>query len=1803
MVSMTARTTIGGRTNTSTVLPFPRDASVATPAAGVAHLVDLVRNGNRSLFVDGPARGNSGDDMSIGPSDVDEVRHTLRALAGESIDEIQQFFQARYDVPLVGTTSSPGLFTIRGGRGGSTSGRSGNRSRRTRATNLNIGAGAVNDVKLFRKVLANDKYPIPDESGMLWCDRVIEHPRENLANLSCFYLAMCLRFHRGAFFDAVRKAMEKDFIPQGENLPKKIWAVQRDHIQPNTFIYRMAKVIATERRMPEPTFDMLRMPVTETEVLLVCEYFDIGIAVLEPGSLERYIEFNHDNPQFSVQAMSAVNDRADLRTYHTTDASHVRCVLMFNGKKLRESHKDKAIQGMVMIGSYFQDEEKHVDALLNRHKERLILSMNHTSIVISYDWKCGERTTYGEKASRMVEMQKIKPDPKWMEATPLGFEHFNHKSTGRGYQFLENDWEEFEHIADALVDVLTGYKDALEEERSKPQPKTNSKKRVNPHLFIVHDLIPSSIFLGKDFCFTNQTELEKDAKDKGGMIYVFSHLYRKFMDAGLENFVQMHRFTSSRTPRHIRNVFTHRMKSSSLVKQGNRFDYVIGFDDLASFDIWCGQGDFVCRFSRMDPDVHTFATSLVSSHPYIKTDVERYVQSQLRKKHKDKQRKFDSKEIKDYMDLYMDMDGFTRAMASTNPVFDIVLRDKALSKVFSSVYSTFPSIVMQNFIFLDQQYDEPPPLEVGKMPDRDDRHTIVDMNSFYTAVLCGHWDKALVCDFYREPWLHGSMKRPSYVCDPTIVLKSYLYDYGMVFLKEIDLDKLRRAIPNMPVTLGWEKFAYRRDKEPSYQRFVLNSAVIHLCSYTYEWAEKYREGYAREQWYKFVQHDVLHVKHFMFNLTPSERRFLERIYKREPSSARSRDNLIKEHAPSLVNGLKMIYRRVSANKGVTDGPIPSIQSFKKQFKDNIQDLYRYVPTLEDGAKGKRKFMKKLVNSAFGQMKAVVHGDVDTSRVSDYCSVTDHDQDASVETRVPVTIPEKPSVKDMLMRVSQMMILGTCDIPGTDLALTELISARPIQQCGTLRGCRVDLLTRAWMIMDHYSFLTKPVAVKTDALWFDRIVDFKEKVKEDIERVNPPNWDKSWVQDYSTLRDMPPFSVERHHEDGILQVFQPPSFLDAVQDAAPRKRPRTEDSISTEGHDWLNAPQLVEQTIYKASEIWASCGEECTLESHFEYLNDGSHAELRDKLDDKLKKILVDTKGLVIEGPPGAGKSTLIRSYINQLTKDDSTRVCVTTPNHLTLQPYHELARKCNNMYTMTFHSYVGVYNEMPKVANSPRQYFLSNEGKNRAKFLKNMPTGRDILIVDEYEMLPVHAEEILLMLYQVYKVEIILVGDRHQTAPISRGIRYDSEVVRKFTNNTTLFMDLQYRNPSLSFHRRLERCKVDPLEYLQIGKYIEDGKGYEELVKDIAAAWVDSSRTKKPMEFVTSSPDYKRMAVFVLGVLEALHTSGHITSGTHFLIHTGMQSHTKACEDIGEDFLEEEEEQMNRAQHMEHRQNYYLANCSHAPASNDFYRTATWNGPSGKSFLVGTHLYLIPNHEYMCLGKLVPAVQDKRDKVKAVIYQGERVRFRRTWTLSYEDLRRPKQASRCTAYEFYSGCKKYILTEFEVRARLFYPFCLYQDGVVGHTFDRYVMMNTVIPGQMGWYSSTRKRLLRASSVMAEDVWMSKPVKQLNVAVTRVRNSDNVCVMDITETDKTYWQTPVYRSKHHVAGKLVAMDDGYVGSFGPTQELYNKMRVSVLQSQITKGEYEFNGPDRGPMPEMETEYFEGPSFQDFIDKYG
>ena len=550
--------------------------------------------------------------------------------------------------------------------------------------------------------------------------------------------------------------------------------------------------------------------------------------------------------------------------------------------------------------------------------------------------------------------------------------------------------------------------------------------------------------------------------------------------------------------------------------------------------------------------------------------------------------------------------------------------------------------------------------------------------------------------------------------------------------------------------------------------------------------------------------------------------------------------------------------------------------------------------------------------------------------------------------------------------------------------------------------------------------------------------------------------------------------------------------------------------------------------------------------------------------DKLIKLMVSYDGgFKMEGCPGMGKSYTIHEFVkNQLYTDKNALIFVATATHLSLKPYKVLDKweeeqlqpgDTRRITTCTVHSLVGIFNQLKKVASDPHSWFKSNDSRFMSNLYRTFGKNErsadcDLtpiwIIIDEYEMLQQGFEEIILYMSKLRGVNIILLGDKMQTAaPFGVSIRCEGDVVKTVTRNRCIVFDLPFRNPDYEYQLAHKKaCEGHPTMFLKypLSNYVcvptRLHSSYTLLMQDTADAYLLAAENNKVYSGrVIAVQNHKVGCVVTLDILELIpEESGFVPSaGTPFVGSSACCMGEQSTGELGtvdDDLVESGSNVESWGKRMMGIKIY----------SKRYNHNATGeSGPSSTGFYVGTMMTYKLGYSYRATKAFTPKTHriENGEKLKPMAVGMGSVMMLCSLETQRVKLLSENNKVRMVDIEFGTFVgedgDKTILRMEEMRAYMYYPFCLYTGGVVGHTYDNYTMVKLSQRGQKRWdYAEMKPQLEKIEKVCGDVSYVIPAVKTLNVAASRVTKGNRANIIEVMDGRQGFWRETVFNSSWH-----------------------------------------------------------------------
>ena len=1083
----------------------------------------------------------------------------------------------------------------------------------------------------------------------------------------------------------------------------------------------------------------------------------------------------------------------------------------------------------------------------------------------------------------------------------------------------------------------------------------------------------------------------------------------------------------------------------------------------------------------------------------------------------------------------------------------------------------------------------------------DEGYWEIDANFFYSRVLMGRYDCMMKKDYYGGSWIPGSPRRAVYrVLDyeKKDFLNCYEADLGYAFVTDINFHPLKLHL-GLNELCSWWRMA--SDNPERVERRVPCASIIHFTSYIVEQSYKNSErnisnrvawmhGMEREERWIYVQETVLNVKSAYFYYGAEQRKAIKRVSAVTLSKV---SDMLEDVVigPGNTEKMKEVARDIEAAQTTMFGLYNDVGMTRKEARAAVKaDFNRAIGLLKNG---------KLIGSLATKVVQDMISQTDTSENGEDAAYVFEGVPFHKDSMVQVCVRDVPDTDLALSEMVHVTPAVTCGYPRS-LRIDILERARLAMDQFVAGTDAFMVKTDAVFFKDHalekavkFVEATFPTEFGDAPLTAERVEQSaaacaaagctpgKYCVEHEPQRTSQP-----YKSDFLTVKFIRhPGVKELGH--GVVAMESSVNITNEIRYCGQLPEEENIRLLSTHGRDALEKSLEYEQKdpIYTsdlmptidtleeegllvpidaqamdcdASEYQDRVHEHCSIfgKRHYVYRGPSGYAQpyevnLEGRNEIYMANIFktMDSfeDGYLMEGPPGAGKSYALCQYTmrRDLVKEN-TLVFVATATHLTLEPYKVL-RGRRNVHVSTIHSLVGVFNQLPAVGANPLKHFTANKTKyssrlirERAKLIKasDKPVST-VIFVDEYEMLSIACEEILLYISQMKDVQLVLLGDRFQTAANGTGFRCDGDVVRHITDGNVLNFDLPFRNPDYDVYMTQKAaCQGSPTLFLQepLSDYVTVGdtseEAYQELIERVADAYQAAKNERRVFrDPVIALQNYKAIGVTTLDVLKCMSERGYMQPGGDFFV--GSSAIGDGTEDLVGAPVEAISETFGQSSAGLKR---YIAKVDHHKDK---------SGPSGKSFLVGTVMKYEVGYSYRTLVKVTPGLsetiedeEDKKEKKQDDIMMGQTLMLtsmqcKITYRMTGKEQNKREQISKDVFVFEKDDGSTVVLTQSEAQAYLYYPFCIYSGAVVGHTFDDFTLVNFASERASRYnYMSLENSVVESENILQDCAWLSKTVKDLNVAVSRVTYGNRAKIIEVFTGYQGFWIPWLSRSKWH-----------------------------------------------------------------------
>lgn len=1688
-----------------------------------------------------------------------------------------------------------------------------------------------------------------------WTVCTTEQTINKVVEMSCVFLGIWLRFSSGPFATAILKGLgqeeERKEAGVGYKFPRII-----NNLGPK-LAFEMARVVAVRRDKDPFMFWCMDMslPVIDIEIFSLVKRFKIDIKIIQAGALIAYKRLAEK------ESNTAMLVRTEDFDGFKTSRKDLRTMIGFKGFPGNKKFDRRNGHCMVMVCSYLCDLDAHVDVVFDPLTEAYLLGGSHTNFIynVEYDVTKNPRADEGyfDQLTTSLAVNPFVPRRRYAELEGWAIEDHIEENDPPRIRFIDTI-EQFLDYQKRLVDTVKAVVATISPVGRRERAGLDVDMSIFDRVMIDMDIV-------SDIATDLYDMTERRIK---GLIYIMGGFYKLFEEAGVLNQIDFSQFRSTMSRKRTARIFNHQLSMNP--DEDNRVDCISGFDDVSSFELNLKESRCVKLLDGKSRGVSCIVRLTVYSKSQM--DIGRIMVKQewFDKKKKDAiaaiATKFAMKEGAYNGDVFRTQFGRRMNDPVLSEYLALTLAQKSITLAYmegrpklmdliNQVFGTYAPVQDEIVHVYDPQIDEPVVcvgvLDGNKRAKPTDGHWEMDANLFYTQTMMGNMDCLLERDYYMKAWFNGSPKRAVHTTlGPEDTLLSYEADFGYAWITDIDFEPLRKHF-GLNELSSWWKFAHANPDR--LQRRMPCASVIHFTSSLVKTlVTRHKEfddgltgitpwlhGLDRKTLWNWIQHEVLKIRDVYFYHCEDERCAILRFEEFNYESA------VPVPIGDRLKGLVVT--------GLNNARFKTIRDEMERVYTDITHMFRDSGMSDKDARSATKFD---FNRAIGLLKnGRYFGNVDMRATSDVISVAE-EEDSNGE----YTFNRIPFPRDSMVQVCVR------ELPGTPVALSEMIHVVPVTLAGYPKSLRIDILERARLVMDIVIQKSHAFMVKTDAVFFKdmflpEILAFVEekfpgKYYDDVDQLITVDDLRYYAEECDTyectpnkfchehsplqfneakIKGMLPFKFVFHKgistdisssaigamgEDAEILKYcervddQPslrklsPGGKDKLEKSLGAMKPRVDIKTS----DFM--PTVQEMLDMNAYSVQAaqSMGDNATvfkdrLEEHCHIHGNGApvyvgedemaqpvtiHNDVRNKV---YLKRLFDTiddleGGFLMEGPPGAGKSYATVEYIKrEYERDPDMTFFVATATHLTLAPYksldsfeeHMLEDDCTlqkRIHVCTVHSMIGVFNQFAEASRNPRKWLTDPQTSGMSRLMralkkkgkkKNTPF---VIFVDEYEMLPQFAEEMLLYISGMHNVRLILLGDRYQTAATGIGIRCTGNVVKTICNNTTIHFDLPFRNADYEYvAAQRDACNGKPSKFLEypLSQYdaIDDRDDpiYTDVIEKLADAYMDAANDDVVYrDPVVSLQNYKAVGIVTMDIMKRVREMGYLNTdeavpfcGTNTMAKGSTQSDFGSVEVDTEDVVHE---QLRPREWAEEK---YVRGHTHRGKQGD---------PGGKSFLVGTLMKYEPGFSYRSMSAFKPKIrgtEDDKTVEQEPVRMGQVMQFVGFESKNVEIVepgkkKKTNKKKQKVTIEWgvflRSDGGKVVMGREEMQAYMYYPFCLYTEGVVGHTFDNYTMIKFSDQSVSEKnYFSLKKAVMEAEEILENKAWLSPVVKSLNVAVSRLTKGNRAKIIEIDEGTPGFWRPTLGSSSWHMFGVHKSLSNSAYNS------LLEKMRSVVVKS--------------------------------------
>lgn len=969
-----------------------------------------------------------------------------------------------------------------------------------------------------------------------------------------------------------------------------------------------------------------------------------------------------------------------------------------------------------------------------------------------------------------------------------------------------------------------------------------------------------------------------------------------------------------------------------------------------------------------------------------------------------------------------------------------------------------------------------------------------------------HYPSALLCaytGFLRKdcfksgfplgsPFPYRSTHKPDWVACANggtvalqTVLSSYVVHQGMSFIdaREFGVNQLRETYPDFfRDSCSWMQYA-------SDSRWVSNAEVINLCYELSDGKFDLRVFVNVQRW--------LGIRNMLFSLNTLERELCTKAL----CLLRCPEALVQYRVRdpgSRVTSLERVDAE-SDTGGLLNALLLKTETVLESATINV--LARRLGELRGWLDDDKKF-KVAANTFIGSCKwsmgrgvqAYVYSKFNDAGNGDVCG-DNFDLTQAFATQLHFA----------------RHLYKRADGASEERTMGYLLRARPVAEMNTLSGLRSFVLGVCRATVDFLQSKVQVLQIRTDSLGIlkDEVpllravvkartnIDLEDMMHEEaIEVADADDPVDNWIQgtvvgarevDWEHRTRLAEMAWERENIGRKDALSVSLNYKNAEWDGMVIRRSESLDKYRKEFHVQATHQEMIRGCSFAFDEVY-NAEETYMIRS--------------------LKCILESRESVCICGPPGAGKSTVVRKLIRELM-DEGTPVVVLGLLHSVIREYRQLAVP---RYTLT--KMFQTFGTLDAISGDP----------NLIDFRGRVPK-RAVVIIDEFEIVPVQYISLCRYLAHEYEVKFIVLGDPYQSPcrEIAMDLK-DSEFV-KLCNGNIMHFDLLFRNKEPLFQNVYPLTLEKPTRLLELFVVCDN---MEARVEEIANEYVSGDP-----ETVVTTGEYKTMFDFVHRVVSKLLVMDQVgfNPETDNLRYTGTEVFTRKIGTAGE-FISREE-----------RRVYHLWNLG--------------NGPSGKSMLTGLLLLLRKDFTYTVLCEFQPV----RGEESGRINQGTRLRYTGRESSKKFDFLGAVSEVRTFEFEDIDTDSVYVVTEDQFCCFMMYSFVVYHEFVLGLTLKRFMVINTMRPGtDFQMYKDIRQTVLEAEQRLGPNASFHPKVKQLRTAATRTSRKEDLILLNYCIESKRFWKDRLNTTLDGCLAKVHVLDR-FQGSLDEGLYLY---KATVLR---------------------------------------